>query len=137
MADESFQTNRLLEHDEQQAVEEYKEFIERFVTDPTSLSVGSSYYVISVLARPIAKRLQVEKSNNLIRFDGMALDNFVFKSENSEFQLPLHQFEDDVYNPFFMTTTVYTSADECNHFLTMLSLKFAGIWRITQKEMPV
>ena len=119
---------------------EIQSFIEQYVTDPNSLTVGEQYYAISLFAKPYAKLLQIEYTAEPVIYSGIKGTAFEFGGATEEycFQLPINYIElNNEYAPYATTTIVYATADECNKLLTHIGLQFTGRWRVSQRKLPI
>jgi len=117
-------------------VNEYRQFIEKFLTDVCDLKVGNEYYPVMLFTQPSAKIIEVNVPANsitLVGIDKQGDFGFLFKGRRVKF--PKYYEEQDDQLPYFMSTTVFVGPSEVNQFFTMLNLQFAGRWKLIQKEV--
>lgn len=124
----------ILESADDDRIKEIREFLNLHVIDPRQLTKGNKYYPISITARPLANSIKLQISDTPVIYSGIFDDNFIFKGVY-EFRLPINQDVISEYGPYMITTTVYTTPDECNQFLTMVGLQFGGRWNLTQTKV--
>jgi hypothetical protein len=124
---------KLVETDDQQNVDEIKNFLEHCVTDPRELKIGNDYYPIVIISRPLAKEITLEVASRPLQYHGVNDDSFLFG--DSEYRLPINHYDNE--HIAFFTTTVYVTVDQCDSFTTTIELKFAGRWNIRKKDMNI
>jgi hypothetical protein len=118
------------------AANEYKQFIEKFLTDVNSIKVGQEYYPIMLFSRPSAKTIEVNVPPNSIKLIGIDKQgDFDFLFKNRVVKFPKFYEDHDDQLPYCMATTIFSEVGEVNQFFTMLNLQFAGRWKLIQKEV--
>lgn len=119
-----------------QECDEYRDFIKKFITNISDIKIGVEYFPITLYARPTSKTIEVNMPSQKVKLvDIDEYGDFDFLIQGRKVKFPRHYEDTDEQLPHFMTTTVFVTAQEVTQFLTMLSLKFAGRWKLIKKEV--
>lgn len=131
--------SRLNESDDEdnEKVVEIREFIKRYVVDPKSLTIGENYYPIELRARPFNNLIEIALADQSLEYFGEHDSKFVFKGVTAIIKLPVNIDNIEEYGPYMIITTVYTTVDQCDQFLTILAAQFSGRWQIKQKKLKL